>query len=266
MDIAPFESDIRELIQAFVEIGGLELSQMKELWRLRSFSFIHEARPNHVDAAFFMQALYSCALSHIIEDLSFSEKLGGLYVLYILYETQLFTPPFKIYLSKDDLQNIYSLVKEAKLKGPLMALKVVHKMMASCFFLFGFVSTNQQKITEASDKLSNKSAARLQLARKRLLSSASAKQHFEGDLIKELGLEALAMLTEEYAMVKQRLYSGANQSLENSADDLVQHGALLGDELKRDAHQWMEHRKSFYRGKGAEDGFELELERTLEDE
>ena len=44
------------------QIGGVELSQIKGLWQDRHFSFIHEAKQPNVDPAFFMQAMYSCAL------------------------------------------------------------------------------------------------------------------------------------------------------------------------------------------------------------
>lgn len=266
MDVAAFSSDIDELVNAFIKIEGVELSQIKELWRSRSFSFIHEARPNHVDPAFFMQALYSCALGHIEEDVSWSEKLGGLYVLYILYETQLCNPPFKIYLSKDDLENIYSLVKEAKKKGTLIALRVVQRMMVKNSFLFGSVTTNQKRMKDAVDKLSSKSAERLQLARRRFLTGFPAHQHFEGDLVRELGLNELAMLNEEYRMVKQRLYNGATQNAEDCPNELIAHGEILGDELKEDAIAWMEYRNSFSQNKGDEDGFGMELEQTLEEE
>ncbi|MCO5605533.1 hypothetical protein L7F22_059716 [Adiantum nelumboides] len=101
MDLSAFTADIDDLLAAFVEMDGKELAQMKELWRSRSFTFIHEARPSHVNPGFFMQALYSCALDYMGRTSQWSRKLGGLYVLYILYETQLFVPPFKIYLSTD---------------------------------------------------------------------------------------------------------------------------------------------------------------------
>lgn len=294
MDISAFSSDIDELVEAFTEIRGVELSQIKELWKSRSFTFIHEAKPNHVDPAFFMQALYSCALGFLEGDMPWLKKLGGLYVLYILYETQLFTPPFKIYLSTDDLENIYSLVKEAKAKGPLTALRVVNKMIMKDSFLYGSVTTNQKKMREAIDTLSSKAAERVQLARKRLFASSAAKQHFEGNLVKELGLDELVMLNEEYTMVKQRMYTGAAQGTEDSFRDL---GPVLGSELKKDANSWMERRKRFYQkeghgnghengnemevggkkgqkkgfemeeegNEGPEDGFEMELERTLEE-
>lgn len=69
--------------------------------------------------------------------------------------------------SADDLENIYSLVKEAKAKGPLTALRVVNKMIMKDFFLYGSVTTNQKKMREAIDTLSSKAAERVQLARKR---------------------------------------------------------------------------------------------------
>eukprot|EP00250_Pteridium_aquilinum_P035746 c9885_g1_i1 orf=174-1139(+) len=248
MDIAAFTSDVDELVEAFVQIGGLELSQMKELWRSRCFTFIHEAKPTQVNAAFFMQALYSSALDFLEGNLPWSKKLGGLYVLYILYETQLSIPPFKIYLSTDNLENIYSLVKQAKANGPLTALRVVNRMMVRDFFLYGSVSISGKKMRDTFRELSSKATEHLQHARKRLFENSSAKQHFEGNLIKDLGLDGLALLNQEYAMVKQRVYKGA-ASTEEDFDNL---GSILGDELKKDVNSWMDDRKRFFGKQGQE--------------
>ena len=49
-----------------LQIGGVELSQMKKLWQDRLFSFIHEAKPTNIDPGFFMQAMYSYALGNNI--------------------------------------------------------------------------------------------------------------------------------------------------------------------------------------------------------
>jgi hypothetical protein len=56
----------------------------------------------------------------------------------------------------DDLENIYSLVREAKIKGPLTIIRIVNKMMVGDFFLYGLVSTNlKRKMKEAICKLPN---------------------------------------------------------------------------------------------------------------
>lgn len=244
MDISAFAADIDELVEAFVEIDGLELSQMKELWRSRSFSFIHEAKLPHVNLAFFMQALYSCTLDFLEGKLPWSKKIGGLYVLYILYETQISVPPIKIYLSTDNLENIYSLVQEAKANGPLTALRIVNRMMVGDFFLYGSVSIDGTKMKETFRELSSKAAEHVQHARKRLFASSSANRHFEGNLIKDLGLDELALLNQEYAMVKQRVYKGAAPTTEDDFNNL---GPIFGDELKKDVNLWMDERKRFFK-------------------
>lgn len=106
---------------------------MKRIWLSRKFSYIYEASPSS-NLAFFMQSLYShsigsvlfyysyvyyksvCSLlcllfpctkitliysyaGYLISNASLSHRLGGLFCLYCLYETQPFKPPFKIYLS-----------------------------------------------------------------------------------------------------------------------------------------------------------------------
>lgn len=50
-----------------VQMEAMRLDQLKDLWKSRSFSFIHEARPKDTTQAFFMQSLYSSALSKNID-------------------------------------------------------------------------------------------------------------------------------------------------------------------------------------------------------
>ncbi|KAI5057674.1 hypothetical protein GOP47_0027689 [Adiantum capillus-veneris] len=243
MDLSAFTADINELVSAFVEMGGQELSQMKELWRSRSFSFIHEAKPSHASQGFFMQTLYCCALDFMGRNSEWSRKLGGLYVLYILYETQFSVPPYKIYLSTDDLENLQLLVKEAKTKDSLTALRVVNRMMVRDFFLYGSVTISGKKMRETYDEYSSKAAENVKKARKRILSHSYAKEHFEGNLIKDLGLDGLALLNEEYAMAKQQVLKGVSLTTQ---EDLGSLGTLLGEELRNEVKTWMEKRKRFF--------------------
>eukprot|EP00249_Psilotum_nudum_P019138 c27113_g1_i3 orf=243-962(+) len=239
MDLTPFSHDIDGLIEAFVKIEGTELSQMKELWQV-----------------------------HMVTELPLSEKLGGLYVLYTLYETQQIKPPFNIYLSTEDLEALYSLVVQAKAEKIAVALKVVQTMMCKNMFLFGSVAVNQKKIAEAVDKLAIQAADRLRFARRRLLSNLPVQQHLTGNLVTELGLNELAMLNEEYAIAKQRVFNKATpeNGMKDAAIPMVQDEINLGEELKKDIQAWINHRESLYEKEDeGEASFAMELTELLEE-
>ncbi|KAI6681594.1 hypothetical protein NL676_035475 [Syzygium grande] len=105
MDLSSFKQDVDELINEFAQGGSRALADMKRIWLSRKFSYIYEARPSS-NLTFFMQTLYSQSIGHMVSSESLSRRLGGLYCLYCLYETQPFKPPYRIYLSLGELKNL----------------------------------------------------------------------------------------------------------------------------------------------------------------
>nr|GEW58995.1 hypothetical protein [Tanacetum cinerariifolium] len=61
-----------------------------------------------------MQSLYAHCLGYMTSTDSISHRLGGLYGLYCLHETQPFNPPFRNHLSPWQLKRLKELVIDAK--------------------------------------------------------------------------------------------------------------------------------------------------------
>ncbi|KAL3685769.1 hypothetical protein R1sor_003791 [Riccia sorocarpa] len=224
MDFRASALDIEQLVASFAAAEGTELEQMKDLWRSRNFSFIWEARPKDVTPAFYAQALYSCALSHMVaEEAPFPANLAGLYVLYILYETQDKEDSYKIYLSLEELESLISLVRKFKLKYNLVAFKVVKRMFAEQMFLFGSVSANQKRIASCMARVAHQATVSVQQARTRLLSNIPVREHveesqadaFDDDLnaISEVMKEAQALDEHKSQLLRTALDSSKKKAL-----------------------------------------------------
>ncbi|KAI9080625.1 hypothetical protein K1719_037382 [Acacia pycnantha] len=105
-----------------LDIGGsTTFASMKTLWLSKKFSYIYEASPSS-NLTFIMQSLYSHSMGYMVGTASFLHRLGGLYCLYCLYETQPFKPPFKVYQSLEasndvDVQNIKHISENNELLG-----------------------------------------------------------------------------------------------------------------------------------------------------
>jgi hypothetical protein len=243
MDLTAPARDIEELVVEFASMKGTELSQMKELWRARSFSFIHEARPKDVIPSFYAQGLFSSALIHKIGDESLHHKVGAIYVLYTLHGTQLQENICRIYLSLEELEAFHSLVKELKKEGLTTAVLVIRKMFAENMFLFGSVSANQKRIATTVARLVKQSYNRVHQARARLLANAVMEKHIKGDLGQELRLQEVAQLTEGYASVRTNaLYESLEEEVggrgfHNGGREVVE-ATALGAELMKDAANW----------------------------
>lgn len=234
MDLSAATRDVHELVASFAEQDAMSLYQLKELWKSRGFSFIHEACPKDTTQAFFMQSLYSSALGHVksVEN-TLSWKIGGLFVLYCLYETQYVEPYYLIYLSLEDLENLHGLVKELQRIEHREGLKVVRTMLRKEAFLFGCVSVDQKSIADACEKLANQAAARLKHARFRLLANVPLQEHVYGSLRQEFSLEAVMDLVRDYGAAKKHVFSGLGV-LEMPEDT----GLGFADQLKEVADGW----------------------------
>ncbi|KAL5701224.1 hypothetical protein ACHQM5_026585 [Ranunculus cassubicifolius] len=202
MDLTPFKLDIDELINEFAECNSTTLADMKRIWMSRKFTFIYEARPT-TNVAYFMQSLFAHSISYMLCATSLSERLGGLYSLYCLHETQPFRPPFKIYLSLGELKRLKNLVVEAKEVNIKVVPALVKKMYEQNVYLFGSVEMNDSSVSERLNEIMKLQNARVQVAYDKLLANTPIEPFLDMDLGMELDLKSLKKFSKEYAISKQ---------------------------------------------------------------
>ncbi|CAN0841211.1 hypothetical protein LINGRAHAP2_LOCUS3157 [Linum grandiflorum] len=250
VNLSPFKLDIDELINQFVEERSTRFSDLKKIWHSRKFSYIYEASPpSHL--AFFMQSLYAHTIGYMYDTASLSRGLGGLYCLYCLYETQPFKPPFKIYISLEELKRLKSLVAEAKWNEVKEAPAIVKRMLEKDAFLFGFVDIGEA--TKTVDKLTELQNARVKCATKKLLKDTRVEHFLHLDMGKELDVDQLKKASIEYADFKKHAIKEASKVV-NVQD--IQHLAndeeLIGDEAAKIAESWKVQKDLYYKTTGLE--------------
>nr|GEW08280.1 hypothetical protein [Tanacetum cinerariifolium] len=96
------------------------------------------------------------------------DKLGGLYCLYCLHETQPFKPPFRIYLSPWQLKRLKELVAHAKEKNIELVYRFVNNMIDRNLFPYRASEFNEGYIKEEASELINVENACAQHPNKRL--------------------------------------------------------------------------------------------------
>ncbi|KAK1353769.1 Small nuclear RNA activating complex (SNAPc), subunit SNAP43 [Heracleum sosnowskyi] len=131
----------------------------------RKFSFIYEPTINIVC---FMQSLYSHCIGYVVVNASVSTKLGGLYCLYCLYETQPYKPSFRIYISLGELRRLRKLVVDSKKENVNVAPALVNRMLERNMFLFSAVDLTESSVTEKMKELRAKEDATIRIAQKKL--------------------------------------------------------------------------------------------------
>lgn len=278
MDMSSFKLDIDELINEFTESKSVTLDDMKRVWLSRKFSYIYEARPSS-NLAFFMQSLYSHSISYMSDTASISHRLGGLYCLYCLYETQPCKPPFKIYLSLGDLKKLKDLAANAKEKGVEVAPALIKRMLDRKIFLFGFVDINESSVRERVNDLADLQNARIQVAYNKLLANSRIEHFLHMDMGMEFDLKGLNKISTEYANARKLAIEEASKVVDvQNIKHISEDKKLIGDVVNKTAENWNAQKEVFYQKTGLNqrpaeehrqdneddgDDFDLELEHLL---
>lgn len=265
MNTDNFKKDIDELIAQFAQDESKTLADMKRVWISKKFSYIYEASPSK-NLAFFMQSLYAHCIGYMVSNGSLSHRLGGLYCLYCLYETQPFKPPFKVYISLGELKNLKILVIDAKANDIGVVPALVKRMLESNTFLFGAVDLAECSATETVNQLEQLQKARIQAAYEKLFDSMPIENYVRMDLGLEVDLNLLKKMSAEYAEAKNVAIKEASSILDvQNIKHISEDKELIGDVVEKIADDWHVQKQTFYKetGLGETDEYEQELEQLL---
>ncbi|PON99850.1 Small nuclear RNA activating complex (SNAPc), subunit SNAP [Trema orientale] len=245
MDLTPFKKDIDELIAEFAEGESTTLVEMKRAWLSRKFSYIYEASPSS-NLAFFMQSLYAHSIGYMSSTASLSCRLGGVYCLYCLHETQPFKPPFKIYLSLEELKKLRNLVVTAKEKGLKVVPALVKRMLEKNMFLLGFLDMNEGAVAETVNQLTELQNARVQVAYKELFADTRLQDLLHLDMGKEIDLHALKKISTEYAEAKKLAISEASAVVDvHNIEHIAEDEKSVGNAVEKISREWDVEREQF---------------------
>ncbi|KAM1263939.1 hypothetical protein ACFX15_033357 [Malus domestica] len=275
MDLTPFKRDVDELIDEFAKAESTSLADMKRIWLSKKFSYIYEARPS-TNLAFFMQSLYAHLIGYIVGTASLSHRVGGLYCLFCLYETQPCKPPFRIYISLEELKKLRKLVIDTKENQIKVVSSLVRKMLEKNTFLFGFVDTNEESFAETVNQLTQLQDARVQVAYKELFANTKIEDFLHMDLGMEVDLNTLKQMSTEYAEAKKIAITEASKVVDvGDIKHIAEGKELVGDVAEKMVGQWDSQREVFYQQTGVNqqqlqlmsdndnDDFDKELEQLL---
>ncbi|XP_019183868.1 PREDICTED: uncharacterized protein LOC109178768 [Ipomoea nil] len=258
MDLKPFKLDIDDLISEFAEGGSTTLVEMKRVWLSKKFSFIFEASPS-TNQACFMQSLFAYSVGYAASTRSLSHRLGGLYCLYCLFETQPFMPPFKIYLSLGELKRLRNLVADAKANNIKVVCALVKRMLERNMFLYGFVDINEGCATERVNELTEIQNARVQTAYEKLFANTRIEHFTHLDMGVELDADLIKQRSTEYAMAKKQAIEEASKIVDiENIKHIMENKRSIGETIKQKAGYWNAQKDAFYQQTGF--GHELAIE------
>ncbi|KAL7093469.1 hypothetical protein ACP275_11G042500 [Erythranthe tilingii] len=250
MDLKAFKLDIDELIIQFAEFDSTAFGEFKRVWLSRKFSYIFEASPS-TNQGFFMQSLYAHSIGYMVSAGSLSSRLGGLYCLYCLYETQSFKPPFKIYLSLGELRQLKKLAIDAKTTGVKVVSALLKTMVEKNMFLFGCVGVNEGSATERVNELTDIQNARIQTAYNKLFANSRLEHFIHMDMGVELGVGLVKKMSSDYAAAKELAIKDAGQVIDvENIKHIAENRRLIGDTMEKTAADWNSQKELFYEQTG----------------
>ncbi|CAN4103528.1 unnamed protein product [Withania somnifera] len=223
---------------------------MKGLWAYKKFSYIFEASPSK-DQACFIQSLYAYCSGYMVSVNPLLSRLGGLYCLYCLYETQPFKPPFKIYISLGELKNLRNVVADAKAEDVKVVPALVKRMLDRNMFLFGFVDVNESSAAERLDELTEIQNASIQIACKKLFANTRIEHFTHMDMGSELEVDLLKQKSAEYARAKELAIKEASDTVDvENIKHITENQTLMGEVVAKTADDWKAQKELFYQKTG----------------
>ncbi|KAL8243988.1 hypothetical protein R6Q59_010246 [Mikania micrantha] len=250
MDFNPFRLDIDDLINEFAEGHMTLLADLKRIWLFKKFSCIFEAKPN-TKLGFFMQSLYAHCIGYMTSTASISHRLGGLYCLYCLYETQPFKPPFRIYLCIREMKRLKELVIDAKKENIVVVPLLVSSMLERNLFLYGATDLKEGCVDERVNEITNIQNARVQHANKKLFADTQIEQYIHMDMGKELEIDSLKKLSRDYSKAKELAIKEAEKVIDTQdVNHIAKDHTLIGDVVGKTVEGWNLQKELFYQKTG----------------
>ncbi|CAI9100849.1 OLC1v1038034C3 [Oldenlandia corymbosa var. corymbosa] len=189
-------------------------------------------------------------VGYMVAEGSISRRLGGLYCLYCLFETQPFKPPFKIYLSLGELKRLKNLTVDAKQQDIGVVCRLVKHMLQRNMFLFGSVDSIDGS-TEKLNELTAVQNARVQVAYKKLFANTQIEDFIHMDLGIELDVDLLKRKSSSYAAAKELAIREAGEVIDVGNIKLAtENTQLIGDVVEKTAGDWNAEKELFYKQTG----------------
>eukprot|EP01080_Neovahlkampfia_damariscottae_P001144 gene1144-10658_t len=139
----PYAEDIRDILLSYEEKDSFTFQDFKSVWKEKTFSLIFEGKPDDVDHSIFVQELYCTCLGYLLYQQSQNLKVSIIYILYLLYNTQPYSPKTKINVSIELYEEIVKTKIFAHENNLLECYYIIQKMNESKSFNFtSFVQTD----------------------------------------------------------------------------------------------------------------------------
>ncbi|XP_023143168.2 snRNA-activating protein complex subunit 1-like [Amphiprion ocellaris] len=126
--------DVEELLGRFQLSDSVRYEVFADIWRQMCFSDVFRGIPSLAELKRFSRVALATAVSYFLPPFSFQIRVGGLYLMFAFYHTQLCTPPVRIRLALKDWVYIKKFLRDCADAGHHDVLYVYRKLDAAKAF------------------------------------------------------------------------------------------------------------------------------------
>ncbi|KAJ8288965.1 hypothetical protein COCON_G00016240 [Conger conger] len=111
--IEPVKSDCEDILSRFQRTESVRYEEFATIWRKMDFPSIFYGKMPANETRAFCRLVLTTAYPFLLPPYNFQIRVGGLYLLYGLYNTQLAVPKEKISIALKDWENIMKFLQDA---------------------------------------------------------------------------------------------------------------------------------------------------------
>ncbi|KAM7000519.1 snRNA-activating protein complex subunit 1-like [Tautogolabrus adspersus] len=124
----PLTEDVEELLARFQQTDSVRYQDFSAIWREMSFSDVFLGITREGELKRFCRVTLATAMKYFLPPYSYQIRVGGLYLLFAFYHTQLAVPPVQIRLALRDWAQVDKFLKNSVDSGHLDVVYIYRKL------------------------------------------------------------------------------------------------------------------------------------------
>ncbi|XP_056617004.1 snRNA-activating protein complex subunit 1-like [Triplophysa dalaica] len=137
----PFKTDCEERLGRFQATESVRFERFSAIWKDINFNSIFYGKPDPKERRHFARLALSVVSPYFHPPYTFQIRVGGLYLLYGLFHTQLCTPKEKIRIALKDWKDVLQFQQDAENAQHHDVVYIFKKLMSDKAFLFTAMPT-----------------------------------------------------------------------------------------------------------------------------
>ncbi|KAH9499301.1 Small nuclear RNA activating complex, polypeptide 1, 43kDa [Bulinus truncatus] len=145
--------DFKRLLNDFIRLNTVRYEEFSRLWREKKMEYLYLGRCTDREAREFIEEIILIAEEYFLPPYQFQVRVGGLYLLYALYEIQPVVPKVKIRLTLPQWKHTASFELQASQQKHLDVVYVFHRLYQEKAFLFCHCPFEHNPYSSMNDSL-----------------------------------------------------------------------------------------------------------------